>query len=111
MAHEIHIPKLSMTMAEARLLEWKAKDGEWVNEKDLLLVIETDKVTTEIEAPASGFLIVLAEQDSVVPVGELAGLLTDTREEYEKRRGAHPAPDEGPERKEGPGFLRSHRAR
>ncbi|MFH1491651.1 MAG: dihydrolipoamide acetyltransferase family protein, partial [Pseudomonadota bacterium] len=102
MAHEIHIPKLSMTMAEAKLIEWKAKDGEWVNEKDVLLVIETDKVTTEIEAPRSGFLIILAEQDSVVPVGESAGMLAETREEYEKMRGAHPAPDERPEIEEGP---------
>ena len=90
MAQNIYIPKLSETMAEGLLVEWKVKEGEWVEEKQVLVVIETDKVTFELEARASGFLHILAEAGSALPVGEVAGLLAETKEELEKLQKERP---------------------
>ena len=80
MAKNIFIPKLGMTMTEAKLVEWKVEEGDRVEEGQVVLVIETDKVTFEIEAAASGFLHILAEAGSVLPVGQVAGMLAETRE-------------------------------
>jgi pyruvate dehydrogenase E2 component (dihydrolipoamide acetyltransferase) len=86
MIHNIFIPKLSMTMAEAKLLEWKFKNGDWVEKAQPVLLIESDKVNLELESPASGFLFILAAIGSVVAVGEIAGMLTETKEEFKKLR-------------------------
>jgi len=77
-------------MAEGQLVEWKVKEGEWVEEKQVLVVIETDKVTFELESPASGFLHILAEAGIALPVGDVAGLLAETEEELEKLRVERP---------------------
>ncbi len=45
MAHKVHIPKLSMTMAEARLVEWKVEEGEWVEKGQDLLKHESREQT------------------------------------------------------------------
>ena len=100
MAHKIHIPKLSMTMAEARLVEWKAEEGEWVEKGQALLVIETDKVTAEVESPAAGFLIILARAARVIPVGEVVGLLAETEEELQKLQKGRPPGAERVEEKQ-----------
>jgi pyruvate dehydrogenase E2 component (dihydrolipoamide acetyltransferase) len=63
------MPKLGMTMQEARIVEWHAGDGDWVEKGDVLFTIETEKTALDIEAPASGVLEIL------VPAGETVGVL------------------------------------
>jgi len=59
-------------MVEGKVVEWKKGEGEEVKKGEIVLVIETEKVTYEVEAPASGTLgkIVVPEGDTV-PVGEV----------------------------------------
>ena len=97
MGNNIFIPKLGMGMREAKVLEWKAEEGDLVKEKQAILVIETDKVTSEIEAPASGFLHILAEPGSVLPVGDVAGILAVTKDELSKLQKERPAALQLPE--------------
>jgi pyruvate dehydrogenase E2 component (dihydrolipoamide acetyltransferase) len=59
-------------MQEGRIVEWKKKEGEKVNEGEIIFVIETEKVTWEVEADVPGILgKPLAEVEEVVPVGRV----------------------------------------
>jgi len=44
---EIRIPKLGLTMQNATVVEWKFSSGDQVKRGDVILIIETDKVTYE----------------------------------------------------------------
>jgi len=71
MSTNIKIPKLGMSMDEAKLVEWLAKDGEHVEAGAPLYEIETDKATQEVEAPVSGTLKIVAEKGETYEVGHL----------------------------------------
>lgn len=92
MANEIVIPKLGMTMASAKVAEWVAKEGDWVEENQIVLVIETEKVTYEVEALSSGYLHIIAAPDTVAAVGEAVGILAGDKEELEALQKEQPAP-------------------
>lgn len=95
MSMEITIPKLGMTMKEATIARWNKADGEWVEEKEVILVIETEKITYEIEATQAGYLSILEPEGAVLPVGAKVGLLT--QEKLSQRPGPAPKalqPDE-----------------
>jgi pyruvate dehydrogenase E2 component (dihydrolipoamide acetyltransferase) len=78
MAIQVLMPKIGLTMTEGKIVEWKKREGEWVNKGEILFVFETEKVTFEVEAPQSGFLAkILAQVDQTVPIGEVVGLLIE----------------------------------
>ncbi|MFH2132288.1 MAG: dihydrolipoamide acetyltransferase family protein [bacterium] len=83
MATEINIPKLGMSMKEANLVEWRFNEGDWVDEKAVVLMIETEKTQWEVEALGSGFLHILvsAEGNPKQLVGAVIGQLAATEEE------------------------------
>jgi pyruvate/2-oxoglutarate dehydrogenase complex dihydrolipoamide acyltransferase (E2) component len=83
MAAYIAIPKLGMTMTEATLVEWKVKEGGWVEKGDIVLAIQTEKIKWEVEASAPGYVHILVEEDVTAPVGKVVGLIAETREELE----------------------------
>lgn len=83
MAAYIAIPKLGMSMIEATMVEWKAKEGDWVEQGSIVLEIETEKVKWDIEAEASGFLHILVEEGSTALVGRVVGLIAETKEELD----------------------------
>ena len=60
---DIKVPQLSESIAEATLLTWKKKAGEFVTADEILIEIETDKVVLEVPAPASGVLAELIKTD------------------------------------------------
>ena len=69
---EIRIPALGVGMETALLLEWLKEPGDQVEKGDVVAVIETDKVTMDLEAPAAGRLgDHLFDIDDEVPVGEV----------------------------------------
>jgi pyruvate/2-oxoglutarate dehydrogenase complex dihydrolipoamide acyltransferase (E2) component len=71
----VRIPKLSLAISEAGLVEWLVDDGATVTEGQALYVIETDKVETEIEASTSGVIHRAAEAGQTYPVGtEIASI-------------------------------------
>jgi len=76
MATEIVMPALEMAQDSGRLVRWLKAEGELVRKGEPLMEIETDKVTVEIEATASGILAsVSAHGGDEVPVGQVIGLL------------------------------------
>ena len=75
MAVEIKIPKLGLTMKEATVAQWLIKAGNPVAEKQIVCVIETDKVTFEVPAPASGLVYPMASPGQRFAVGEVIGYI------------------------------------
>lgn len=56
MATKVVMPALGMAQETGKLVEWLKSEGDTVEKGEPLMQIETDKVTVEIEAPASGIL-------------------------------------------------------
>ena len=56
MLKKVIMPTLGLDMEGATIQKWLKAEGEEVAKDELILVIETDKATTEITAPASGVL-------------------------------------------------------
>ena len=81
MAVKILMPKLGMSTAPLTLVEWKAKEGESVEQGNVVLVVETEKIRHDIEAEAPGFLHILVEEGQEVPIGTVVGVIAKTKEE------------------------------
>jgi pyruvate dehydrogenase E2 component (dihydrolipoamide acetyltransferase) len=76
------MPKMGLIMEEGLVREWLKQPGDQVTEGEVILVIETDKVSADVEAPASGVMgPILAEEGTSVPVGELIGYVLAPGEE------------------------------
>ena len=84
MAVQIVAPKLGMSMSDVTMVEWKVKEGEEVEKGSVALVIETEKTEWNVEAGASGFLHILVQEGMKAKIGQVVGLIAETREELEK---------------------------
>ncbi len=73
MAKEIRVPTLGESVSEATVGKWLKKAGDTVKADEVLLELETDKVSIEVPSPASGTLseISVKEGDTVAPGGLL----------------------------------------
>ena len=67
---DVNMPKLSDTMEEGTVLEWKKQDGDEVHRGEVLAEIESDKASFEIEAEADGVLRIVVDKGQPVPVGQ-----------------------------------------
>ncbi len=78
MSVEIRVPSLGESVTEATVAKWFKQIGESVVEDEPLVELETDKVTLEYNAPASGTLAeIVVEQGGEVEVGALLGAIDD----------------------------------
>jgi pyruvate dehydrogenase E2 component (dihydrolipoamide acetyltransferase) len=91
MAKKITVPKLGMGTAPITLVEWCAKEGEWVEAGKVVLIVETEKIRHDVPAKASGFLHIIGKEGSDAPIGSAAGLLAETEEELAKLQKEEPA--------------------
>ena len=82
--HEVRVPKLGATMTETQLTEWVAKEGEKVEPRQVLVVLQTEKTSYELEAMNSGILHIITPVDMTIPVNHAIALLAETQEEYEE---------------------------
>ncbi len=70
------MPQLGETVTEGTVASWYRKVGDTVRADEPLFEVETDKVTTEIPAVASGVLkAILVEAGSTVPVGTVLAVI------------------------------------
>ena len=70
----IIMPRLGLTMEEGTIVRWHVAEGERVTQGEALLEVETDKVTVEVESPATGVMAApLVGEGQKVPVGALIG--------------------------------------
>ena len=76
MATEIRVPTLGESVSEATVGKWFKKVGDAVKADEVLLELETDKVTVEVPAPAAGTLTeIAAKEGETVGLGALLGAL------------------------------------
>ncbi len=100
MAIEIAVPKLGLTMEEAVLVAWKAAPGARVRKEEIVLVLETDKVTFAAMSPRS---LILATRCaplwtcSRIAVGEVVGYLAADAAELARLAAEKPAAAVTPE--------------
>jgi len=83
MARKIIMPKLGMSMTEGKVIEWLVEEGERVEEGQIILRIESDKIEYEIEAPCTGILakILISPSEEPVPVGQTLAFIVQEGEE------------------------------
>lgn len=67
MATRVVMPQVGITTTEGLIGEWYKQEGEYVKKGEPLFSIETDKVTTDVEATADGIL-----RKIIVPAGKMA---------------------------------------
>jgi 2-oxoglutarate dehydrogenase E2 component (dihydrolipoamide succinyltransferase) len=76
MSTEVVMPRMGETVDEGTVNAWHKSQGEQVTEGEPLLEISTDKVDTEIPAPASGTLTeIRVAVDETVPVGTVLAVI------------------------------------
>ena len=93
---DINMPKLSDTMEEGTIVEWKKKSGDQVKSGDVLAEVESDKATFDLEADADGTLQILVEQGVPAKIGAPIARIGDGSEapakEQPKAKPKEPAP-------------------
>jgi pyruvate dehydrogenase E2 component (dihydrolipoamide acetyltransferase) len=79
---DLELPRLADTLVEGTVTRWLKKAGERVREGEALVEIETDKVNSELAAPADGVLAeILVPEGETVPVGRLLARISTTGEQ------------------------------
>jgi pyruvate dehydrogenase E2 component (dihydrolipoamide acetyltransferase) len=80
MATEVKLPRLGQGMESGTIVKWLKSEGEAVKKGDALYELDTDKVTQEVEAEASGVLLKIAIPEGEVEVGRTIGFIGDAGE-------------------------------
>ena len=75
MAFEVKIPEVGESITEGFLAEWSQPDGAVVAVEDPLLVLETDKITMNINAEQAGRLHILVAEGETVQVGQVVATI------------------------------------
>ena len=70
MATEIKLPRLGQGMESGTIVKWLKSEGDAVEKGEPLYELDTDKVTQEVEAEASGVLLQIAVSEGEVEVGK-----------------------------------------
>ena len=75
---EVLLPLMGEGVNEASVTSWLVNEGEFVKEGAPLVQVSTDKVDTEIPAPASGYLVKkVASENETIEVNDLIAFLSD----------------------------------
>lgn len=77
--NKVLLPALSPTMEMGTIVSWEKKEGDKLNEGDLLAEIETDKATMGFETPEEGYLakILIQAGQKDVPIGKLVCIIVE----------------------------------
>jgi pyruvate dehydrogenase E2 component (dihydrolipoamide acetyltransferase) len=78
--HPLTMPKWGLSMSEGKIGDWLVQEGMGIEPGVELVGVETDKILSHLEAPASGILRrILAQKDDLVPVAGLIGVIADAK--------------------------------
>src|SRR6266436_603318 len=98
MASEVKLPRLGQGMESGTIVKWLKAEGDQVEKGEPLYELDTDKVTQEVEAEASGLLLKIAVQEGEVPVGQTIAVIGEAGEDVpevaaEPKPAAEPEPE------------------
>ena len=96
MATEIKLPRLGQGMESGTVVRWLKQEGERVEKGEPLYELDTEKVTQEVEADASGMLLKISVQEGEVPVGQTIAVIGEEGEDVPEAE-AEPEVDETPQ--------------
>jgi pyruvate dehydrogenase E2 component (dihydrolipoamide acetyltransferase) len=106
MAVAVIMPELGESIVEGTIVRWLKQEGESVQEDEPIVEIMTDKVNTELPAPASGILQqILAAEGATVKVGQELALIAAASEVATPAEPAAPTPATAPPPVEAVGFY------
>jgi biotin carboxyl carrier protein len=78
MPHEVIMPALGMAQDTGLIVAWHKQPGDAVSSGDILMEVETDKATMEVEAGADGYVVELrAAAGDDVPVGNIIAVISE----------------------------------
>src|SRR5919204_1067088 len=80
MATEIKLPRLGQGMESGTIVKWLKSEGDRVEKGEPLYELDTDKVTQEVEAEASGVLLKIAINEGEVQVGRTIAVIGEQGE-------------------------------
>ncbi|HYL07638.1 MAG TPA: dihydrolipoamide acetyltransferase family protein [Candidatus Udaeobacter sp.] len=89
---DVNMPKLSDTMEEGTIVEWKKKSGDQVKAGEVLAEVESDKATFDLEAETDGVLNILVEQGVPAKIGAPIARIGDAAEAPAHAKKEPPAP-------------------
>ncbi len=95
---EMVMPQMGESITEAKISKWRKGKGELVQKDEIILEISTDKVDSEIPAPAAGVLAeLLFQEGDVVPVKtKIAVIDSDAKAGTASSSSAKPKPEAAP---------------
>ena len=85
---DIIVPAAGESVTEADIASWSKEDGDFVEMDDVLLELETDKASMELNAEGSGILSIVKEEGETVNVGEVIGFITPSDDAPKKAEAA-----------------------
>jgi len=81
MADQVTLPRLGQGMESGTIVRWLKSEGDQVEKGEPLYELDTEKVTQEVEADASGVLLKILVQEGEVPVGKPVAVIGEEGEE------------------------------
>src|ERR671937_1877592 len=82
MATELTLPRLGQGMESGTIVRWLKSEGDRVEKGEALYELDTEKVTQEVEADASGVLLkILAQEGEEIEVGKAIAVIGEAGEE------------------------------
>lgn len=92
MATNVLLPQWGMNMEDGTLTKWLVSEGDEIAEGQPLVEIETAKINSELESPASGVVAhIMADEGSLVKVGELVAVIAEPGEDPPRPEPGAPA--------------------
>lgn len=76
MAVEVKVPSVGESITSGMVAQWHKENGDHVDRGDVLYTLETDKISTEVEAEGSGRLEIIVEEGAEVPIGTVVALIS-----------------------------------
>jgi pyruvate dehydrogenase E2 component (dihydrolipoamide acetyltransferase) len=93
-ATEIKLPRLGQGMESGTIVKWLKSEGDQVEKGEPLYELDTDKVTQEVEADASGVLLKIAVEEGEVAVGKTIAVIGEQGEEVAQSPGGDSGGDD-----------------
>ena len=81
MASQVTLPRLGQGMESGTIVRWLKSEGDQVEKGDPLYELDTEKVTQEVEADASGTLLRILVEEGEVPVGKPVAVIGEQGED------------------------------